>query len=227
MPTKNLQRLAEAVQALGPLADEVCFVGGSIVELLVTDAAARRFRPTLDVDAVVGLTTTKQYYAFSERLRRRGFREKTDDGVLCRWRCGELILDVMPSDARALGFTNRWYETALSTAWLAQVDERTRARVATAPCFVATKLEAFEGRGEGDYAASHDIEDLLTILDGRAELGDEVEASPDALRVFLAHAFAGLLRNRAFLNVYEGHLDPGREHIVRARLERIATISSR
>jgi len=224
VPTRNLRRLAEAVRALGPLAHDVCFVGGSIVELLVTDAAARRFRPTLDVDAVAALTTTKQYYTFAERLRQRGFKEKTDDDVLCRWRHGELILDVMPSDARALGFTNRWYGLALSTAWVAQVDERTEARVATAPCFIATKLEAFAGRGKGDYAGSHDIEDLLSVVDGRAELVEEVEAGPAELRDFLARASAELLRSRIFLNVYEGHLEPGREPFVRARLERLASL---
>jgi hypothetical protein len=31
---------------------------------------------------------------------------------------------------------------------------------------VATKLEAFLKRGGGDYIASHDLEDIVTVVDG-------------------------------------------------------------
>lgn len=41
---------------------------------------------------------------------------------------------------------------------------------AAAPYFCATKLEAFGGRGKNDYLASHDLEDLITVVDGRPEL---------------------------------------------------------
>jgi len=47
-------------------------------------------------------------------------------------------------------------------------------RVVTAPYFLATKLEAFRGRGRDDYANSHDLEDLLTVIDGRETLVQEV-----------------------------------------------------
>jgi hypothetical protein len=35
--------------------------------------------------------------------------------------------------------------------------------------FVATKLEAFASRGGGDFLTSHDLEDVLNIVDGREE----------------------------------------------------------
>jgi hypothetical protein len=34
---------------------------------------------------------------------------------------------------------------------------------------LATKMEALKGRGGGDYVASHDMEDIITVLDGRFE----------------------------------------------------------
>jgi len=43
-----------------------------------------------------------------------------------------------------------------------------------APYFLATKLEAFDGRGKGDYLSSHDIEDIVAVLDGRPEILDEL-----------------------------------------------------
>jgi hypothetical protein len=50
------------------------------------------------------------YIKVAEQLRGLGFTEDQSEGApMCRWRAGELILDVMPDDERALGFTNRWY----------------------------------------------------------------------------------------------------------------------
>jgi hypothetical protein len=52
--------------------------------------------------------------------------------------------------------------------------------------FLAFKLEAFDGRGKGDYRASHDLEDLVAVIDGRPEVVDEVAGASEALRAFLA-----------------------------------------
>jgi hypothetical protein len=40
----------------------------------------------------------------------------------------------------------------------------------TAPYFLACKLAAFRSRGEGDYLMSHDMEDIVAVLDGRPEV---------------------------------------------------------
>ena len=47
-------------------------------------------------------------------------------------------------------------------------------RMVSAPYFLITKLEAFNGRGNGDYLMSHDIEDIVAVLDGRPEIFDEM-----------------------------------------------------
>lgn len=51
---------------------------------------------------------------------------------------------------------------------------------------LGTKLEAFAGRGRGDYFGSPDFEDIVALVDGRVELVDEVKASDSSLRVYLA-----------------------------------------
>ena len=43
-----------------------------------------------------------------------------------------------------------------------------------APFFLATKLAVFDGRGEGDYVLSHDMEDIIVLLDGRRGIVEEV-----------------------------------------------------
>ena len=54
-----------------------------------------------------------------------------------------------------LGFSNRWYPAAIETALTIDLGEY-RVRSATPALFIATKLEAFHGRGGGDVVASHE-----------------------------------------------------------------------
>ena len=101
--------LTVAARALGDLRNEVVFVGGAIVDLLVTDPAAPPPRFTDDVDVVAEVTTQVEWYALCERLRTLGFREDRRDGApLCRWLAGDLAVDVMPGKEKVLGFANRW-----------------------------------------------------------------------------------------------------------------------
>jgi len=51
---------------------------------------------------------------------------------------------------------------------------------------VATKLEAFHGRGSSDVTASHDLEDILTVVDDRPELVSEIGAAEPEVRAFIA-----------------------------------------
>jgi hypothetical protein len=69
-------------------------------------------------------------------------------------------------------------------------------------------LEAFHGRGDGDYLFSHDLGDVLSVIDGRDSLIDECHQALPALRAYLAQQFSALLAERRFLDALPGHL-PG------------------
>src|SRR5204862_2341419 len=89
----------KAAASLGPVLDEVAFVGGSSLTLWITDSAAPDPRITLDVDVIVAVNTRLDYYELSERLRQQGFNENANSSVICRWRHQVgLILDVMPTE---------------------------------------------------------------------------------------------------------------------------------
>src|SRR5437870_2302744 len=109
MPKRNLELLIDAGRVLQPLAEELVFVGGAATGLLITDAAAADIRSTYDVDVIVEITSISQYTAFGSRLRRLGFQEDNSEGApICRWRYEKRIkLDVMPTDEKILGFSNR------------------------------------------------------------------------------------------------------------------------
>jgi predicted nucleotidyltransferase len=83
-----------------------------------------------------------------------------------------------------------------------------RIRVVTAPYFCATKLEAFRGRGKGDYLASHDLEDLITVVDGRPELLDELRLASQDVRSYIAGAIGQMLKARQFIDALSGYLLP-------------------
>jgi predicted nucleotidyltransferase len=114
----------------------------------------------------------------------------------------------MPLDEKILGFSNRWYKSAMDSAQEFEIARGIRIRVVTAPYFCATKLEAFRGRGKGDYLASHDLEDLITVVDGRPELLDELRLASQDVRSYIAGAIGQMLKARQFIDALSGYLLP-------------------
>lgn len=198
---------------------------------LLTDPAIPDVRPTLDVDVIVELVTRADLYQFQDALRDRGFFEDVDSGVICRWRHDPIILDVMPTDPGIMGFANSWYPDAVRFAHECMIGGE-RLRFIGPAHFLATKLEAFRGRGNGDYIMSHDIEDFIAVLDGRLEIVDDVSSADRAVREHLADQFSALLSNDDFLDSLPGHL-PGdaasqaRMPLLYGRLEVIASLKAR
>ena len=203
----NLEILMIAVDRLEDLADEMVFLGGCATGLLITDSAAPPIRVTRDVDAIVQVVSHADYYKLSEKLRALGFKEDvSDDAPLCRWVTDKVILDVMPTDTQILGFGNKWYAPAAAKAEVIPLPSGKKIRMVPAPYFLITKLEAFDGRGNGDYLMSHDIEDIIAVLDGRPEIVNEVRQSELELAKELSERFQNLLRESRFLDAVSGHM---------------------
>lgn len=220
-----LEMLECVAEALGEsLVAETAFVGGCVVPLLVTDPVVTgRARTTDDVDLIVEAVGRVGWYRLAEALRQRGFREAQDEDVICRMRISGLAVDFMPIDSRILGFTNRWYPDALaSAAWYA-LDSGRRVRCVDPIHFIATKIEAFEGRGEGDFLGSRDMEDILALLDGRDALEQEIRQTTPELQAFLAGKMDGFLKSNDFeYAVQSTAREPGREDVLFDRIERMA-----
>lgn len=209
MQNPNRELLEIAAYRLRPLLPEIVFVGGCATGLLVTDPGAAPVRVTYDVDVIAEIVSYADYTIFSERLRALGFDEDTREGApVCRWRNGSLTSDVMPLDERILGFSNRWYAEAMRAAVNVEIPNSLTLRAITAPYFLGTKIEAFRGRGREDYLSSHDLEDLITVVDGRASLLDEVEASSSELRKYVGEALEAFLAEPRFLDALPGYLLP-------------------
>ena len=135
----------------------------------------------------------------------------------------------MPLDEKIMGFSNRWYEPAMGSAVVNELEPDLRVRVVTAVYFCATKLEAFAGRGKHDYQSSHDLEDLMAVMDGRPELAEEIHSGPEHVRTYIAAEFRKLFATREFLDALPGYLLPdqasqARVSILLERLQKIAAI---
>jgi hypothetical protein len=225
MPDPNLPLLEDAVHKLAPFLNEIVFVGGITLGLLITDKAAAPIRGTNDVDVIAEIVTYADYIVFSERLRNAHFTE--DDGekpLTCRWHHGELTVDVLALNEEVLGFSNIWYESALRHAFPVTLPSGQSIRVITAPFFLGTKMEAFRGRGKMDFQASHDLEDFVAVIEGRDSLLQEVADSPHELRRYLAEATRSLLAEPRFLDVLPGFvLDSERVPLIQERLASIAS----
>lgn len=226
----NLDLLLRVAKRLDGLKKPLAYVGGAILDLLVTDAAAPKARPTDDVDVVIEVFSTADYFSvLRTELTERGFKEDTREGApLCRWIVDDVTVDVMPPNPSVLGFANRWYPLALQTAETHPISG-VNVRLISAPCFVATKLEAFRGRGHDDYQASHDLEDIISVIMGRSALIEEITAAPMELRDYLANETGRLLGIPEFVDALPGHLPGDRESqaLLPLLVERLRAIARR
>ena len=230
MVDPNRALFESVVRLLAPVLHDLVFVGGCTTGLFLTDTASGGVRPTTDVDAIVDVTSYAKYTSLAERLRELELAEDTTPGApLCRWRRDDVVVDIMPIDPDILGFSNRWYPAAIKTAqtWrIAQHD----VRIVTPALFIATKLEAFRGRGGDDIALSHDLEDIVTVVDGRPEIVEELSVASADVRTYVAAEIGSLLRNADFVDALPGFLLPDaasqdRRPLVEERLKALSDLS--
>lgn len=215
---------------LDDLREDAMFLGGAVVPLLITDPGAESARPTKDVDLTIEVTTRVDYYKLGERLRALGFSEDDTGGPICRWIIDELKVDIMPTEAHILGYTSSWFSAAMRDASTCAFTDGQVLRVVSPPYFCATKLEAFRDRGENDYVMSHDMEDIVAVVDGRDELFAELSAAEPSVRFYVASTIRSFLSFSSFIDALPGHL-PGdaasqaRLPLLAERLRRLAHLS--
>lgn len=215
-----IELVAHAADRLGDLRNEVVFLGGAVVGLLITDRAARAPRSTRDVDVVVEVGSRVDYYRLDERLRSMGFANDIR-GPVCRYLHGSHMIDVMPTHPEILGFANRWYSLAVRTAQPYTLENGLTINLITAPCFLGTKMEAFDDPNREEHQdifTSRDFGDAVRVIDGRATIVDEVLASSKQLRDYLQERFARILRERYLYEAIAEHVEEGREGLVINRI---------
>ncbi|MBI3565414.1 MAG: hypothetical protein HY079_09485 [Elusimicrobia bacterium] len=203
----NVEMLSLAARGLGPLKDEAVFVGGATIELYLAGAPGAKVRPTDDVDCVVEVVSRIDYHKIEARLRTLGFQHPMEEKApICRWRYKDILVDVMPIEGKILGFSNRWYPEGFARSIRKALPDGQEVRVFDLPYLVASKVEAFKGRGKGDFMGSPDLEDIVTLLDGVPDFQEQIGRAPDALRAYLREGFSDFLGDERFWDALEGSL---------------------
>lgn len=111
----------------------------------------------------------------------------------------------------------------------ARVTDTISVKIISAPYFLATKLEAFKYRGKQDLLLSHDLEDIVSLIDGRPEIVNDIASVSDDLKQYLAFEFSLLMNNFQFIQALPGHLNDsnqsdGRLKIVKSRIIAIMSL---
>ena len=223
--SENLLKVSARIR---PLGIDYAFLGGCIVPLLLDDPDVVPIRPTNDVDVVIMLIGQRQMASIESRLRGEGFEHAAHPGApMCRWELEGITVDVMPDrDAEFMGLSARWFSEALQSASLHGIPGG-EVPVISAPTFIATKLVAFSDRGEGDFS-HRDMEDIISIVDGRSSLKNELASSSSELRAYVSTELKRYLANPIFVDRLPGHLpgDPASQGRLSLLLDRLKAIAN-
>jgi hypothetical protein len=140
------------------------------------------------------------------KLRAAGFEHDTSPGApICRWLYRGVIVDIMPTSGAFMGLNTRWFAEALASVQLETING-VPLRLISPVAFIATKLAAFADRGRGDYYGSHDLEDIVAVIDGRARIVEELAEAETSLRNFVKEWVARLMGSAEFQESLAGHL---------------------
>lgn len=202
----NIIRIKAVANILNQLNEEFVFVGGATVSLY-GDISKAEARPTDDVDVIIELASYTGYATLDENLRKLGFENDIESGVLCRYHVKGIIVDVMPTDASVIGFSNRWYADGFKFAKTIQLDDLP-IKIFTLPFFIASKIEAFKSRGQNNYLFSSDFEDIVYILENNANISPLIAESPKDVKQYLTQCFREFLKDAEFEEGVSAHLEP-------------------
>ena len=202
------------------------FTGGGIVSLLITDKETPQVMFTKDVDLVVEIASNPDFYAMERAFEGAGFRRPLDEfAEPFTWEWKGLRIDSMPHRQIHLMPHNRWFDELMKAAQSVEVLPGHRAWIASAPCFIATKFEAFFDRGKHDFLRSKDLGDILAVVNGRAELGGEIQQSAPEVRSFLRKSFGWLLEQGQIMeSLPEIVPERQREQIVFDRMKNFSSL---
>lgn len=226
VPVVNLNHVAIIAERFEPLGVKFVFIGGSVIALLVDNPKVSSIRPTNDVDVVFEVLTHLEYTKLEERLIALHFKNDTSDGApRCRWIIEDIKVDVLPARDDHGHWGSRWLEEAINSPTEQRIANRA-VNIITPQCFIAAKMEAFVNRGNADFLASRDFEDIITVIDGRAAIVSELFTSNPALTQYVAETATKWLDNPEFQYAIPGQFSDksGRSEIFLSRFREISAL---
>jgi hypothetical protein len=204
--TINIAVVAEVAKALKELKDQMVFVGGAVISLYADDSAADEIRPTADIDMTIKLLNFKNWVDVQERLAVLGFYPDPYGHSICSYKYKNIPVDIMSAVDSPLGSSNRWYLIGFENLQIVEANGE-MIQILSAPCYLATKFEAFNNRGS-DYRTSHDFEDIIYVLDNRISIVEETTIAHPQIIAFLQQEIQNILKSANWDEIISAHLHP-------------------
>lgn len=182
--TINMGVVKRVAIALGELNDEVVYVGGATVGIYADDPTAEDVRPTKDIDIMLQIATFAELTALQDNLALKGIFPDPEANINCRFKYGDLLIDVMSTREVGWAPSDPWFEPGFKNLITYRLDDEITIRIFPVTYFLATKFSAFHDRGK-DPRSSRDFEDIVYILDNRLNIVEEVRTAPSDVRSYL------------------------------------------
>lgn len=202
----NLHVVAEIAKALKELKEQIVFVGGAVVSLYTDDPAADEIRPTKDVDLTLHIVNLSHWEEITLQLARLGFNPDPYGQSICSFKYKDIPVDIMAAEDGPFGPANRWYKVGFDNIQIASALNQ-EIQIFSAPCYLATKFEAFHSRGS-DYRSSHDIEDIIYIIDNRINIVSEIEKDNPLVTNFVRSQLEYIKEKGLLQEVLVSHIHP-------------------
>ena len=204
----NLTRIKGVANALSDLENEIAFVGGATVSLYADTPEYVEVRPTDDIDVLVEILTYNAYTQLQQKLNELGFELDKEAKITCRYKYQGIIVDIMPLEGNVLGFENLWYKEGFGNLETYHVADGPSIRIFPVAYFIASKIEAFRGRGNKDGRTSKDFEDIIFVLDNRQSVWEDLKQQGGEVLSYLQQQFKDLLSLPYIDEWIATHLDP-------------------
>lgn len=203
--TINLEVIRKIAVALGAMNEQVVYVGGATVSLYINDPAADDVRPTKDLDISLAIASLGELEVIRKQLIRKGFKQSPEDDIICRFRYEDIKVDVMSTKAVGWAPANPWFASGFAQKEIIEIEDQ-KIQILPLPYFLASKFSAFNDRGAIDPRTSHDLEDIVYVLDNRMDIVEKLAKVPDDVRSYLADQLQRILDDRVMHEAILGNL---------------------
>lgn len=198
--------IERVANALGELNEKVIYVGGATVSLYINDPAAEDVRPTKDVDISIKVASFVELEDIREQLTDKGFKQSSDLDVICRFKLEDILVDVMATKPIAWAPANPWFEKGFEKLEKTKVNDIT-IQIMPLTFFLASKFTAYHDRGGNDPRFSHDLEDIIYIIDNRTDWHQILINEQDLeVKEFLINEFSNILTSNKMQEAILGNL---------------------
>lgn len=202
----NRKVITKIAVALCEFNERVVYVGGAVVSLYANDPAADDVRPTGDLDISMEIASLGDLEKLREELNKKGFVQKSEDKVICRFRYDDIKVDIMATKEIGWAPTNDWFKPGFNHLQEATIDGH-KIRILPLSYYLATKFSAFHDRGKKEPRTSKDFEDIIYVLDNRIDLVEHINQAPADVKKYLLAEFKkvladSVLREAIFGNLY-------------------------